>query len=66
LLDRKVGTTFGIAGFLVVIAAAIVIQLIVGSRHAAEVAEEHHREKELTPEGLTGHHQPQKHKKKKR
>jgi len=25
-----------------------------------------HREKELTPEGLPGHHQPQKHKKKKR
>jgi len=66
LLDRKVGTTFGVVGFLVAIAAAVVIQLIVGSRRAAAVAEEHHREKELTPEGLPGHHQPQKHKKKKR
>jgi len=66
LLDRQVGTTFGVAGFLVAIVAAIVIQLIVGSRQAAAVAEAHHRDKELTPEGLPGHHQPQKHKKKKR
>jgi uncharacterized membrane protein YraQ (UPF0718 family) len=66
LLDRKVGTTFSVAGFLVAIAAAVVIQLIVGSRRTAQVAEEHHREKELTPEGLPGHHQPQKHKKRKK
>jgi uncharacterized membrane protein YraQ (UPF0718 family) len=66
LLDRQVGTTFGVAGFLVAIATAVVIQLIVGSRQAAVVAEEHHREKELTPEGLAGHHQPQKRQKKKR
>lgn len=66
LLDRKVGTTFGVAGFLVAIAAAVVIQLVVGSRQAAEIAEEHHREKELTPEGLPGHHQPQRHTKKKK
>jgi uncharacterized membrane protein YraQ (UPF0718 family) len=66
LLDRQVGTTFGVAGFLVAIAAAVVIQLIVGSRREAAVAADHHREKELTAEGLPGHHQPQKHKKKKR
>lgn len=66
LLDRKVGTTFGVAGFLVAIAAAVIIQLIVASRQAAEVAEQHHRNQELTAEGLPGHHQPQKHKKRKK
>jgi uncharacterized membrane protein YraQ (UPF0718 family) len=66
LLDRNVGTTFGVAGFLVAITAAVVIQLIVGARRAAVVADEHHREKELTAEGLPGHHQPQKQHKKKR
>jgi uncharacterized membrane protein YraQ (UPF0718 family) len=65
LLDRKVGTTFGIAGFIVAIAAAFAIQLVLNAREKEVRAEEHHREKELTPEGLPGHHQPQKHKKKK-
>ena len=66
LLDRSIGRTFGISGFLVAIAAAFVIQWIIGSRETAERAEEHHHEKELTPEGLPGHHQPQRHKSKKK
>ena len=66
LLDRSIGRTFGISGFLVAIAAAFVIQWVIGSRESAARAEEHHHEKELTPEGLPGHHQPQRHKSKKK
>ena len=66
LLDRSIGWTFGVSGFLVAIAIAFAIQAIVSSREAAAVREEHHREKELTPEGLPGHHQPQHHPKKKK
>jgi uncharacterized membrane protein YraQ (UPF0718 family) len=60
LLDRTIGTTFGVAGFIAAIAAAFVIQLVLNARRAEVRAEE----KELTPEGLPGHHQPQKHKSK--
>lgn len=66
LLDRQVGTTFGVAGFLVAIAAAIVIQLALNMREREVHAEAHHRQKELTPEGLPGHHQPQKRKSRKK
>ena len=66
LLDHKVGTTFGVAGFIVAIAAAFVIQLVLNARQTEVRAEERHREKERTPEGLPGHHQPQKHRSKKK
>jgi uncharacterized membrane protein YraQ (UPF0718 family) len=66
LLDRSIGVTFGIAGFLVAIAGAFVIQWIITSRETAARVEEHHHEQELTPEGLPGHHQPQRHKSKKK
>ncbi len=65
-LDRSIGLTFGISGFLVAIAGAFVIQWIIGRRETAARVEEHHHEKELTPEGLPGHHQPQRHKSKKK
>jgi len=60
LLDRTVGTTFAVAGFVVAIAAAVLIQLVLNARETAVQAEEHHRDKELTPEGLPGHHRPPK------
>ena len=66
LLDKHAGTTFGIAGFLVAIAAAAVIQWILIKRETTERTEERHHEQELTPEGLPGHHQPKKHHPKKK
>ena len=66
LLDRHFGKTFGFAGFLVAIGTAAVIQLVLSGRASEAHAEEHHREKELTPEGLPGHHQPKKHPAKKK
>ena len=66
LLDKHAGMTFGVAGFLVAIVSAAVIQWFLSSREAAVHAEERHREQELTPEGLPGHHQPKKHHPKKK
>jgi len=66
LLDKHAGTTFGFAGFLVAIGSAAVIQYVLSGREAKEHTEEHHREQELTPEGLAGHHQPKKHPAKKK
>jgi hypothetical protein len=66
LVDRDRGTTFGGVGFLVAIAAAFVIQWIVGGREAKEEAVERQHRRELTPEGLPGHHQPQHHPKRKK
>ena len=66
LLDKDAGTTFGVAGFLVAIVSAAVIQWFLSSREAAVHAEERHHEQELTPEGLPGHHQPKKHHPKKK
>ncbi len=66
LLDKHAGMTFGFAGFLVAIGSAAVIQYVLSSREATEHAEERHREQELTPEGLPGHHQPKKHPAKKK
>ncbi len=48
------------------IGSAAVIQYVLSSREATEHAEERHREQELTPEGLPGHHQPKKHPAKKK
>ena len=66
LLDKHAGKTFGFAGFLVAVGSAAAIQYLLSRREATERAEERHAEKELTPEGLPGHHQPKKHPAKKR
>ncbi len=66
LLDKHAGTTFGVAGFLVAIGSAAVIQWFLSSREATVHAEERHHEQELTPEGLPGHHQPKTHRPKKK
>jgi len=66
LLDKHAGVTFGVAGFLVAIGSAAVIQWFLSSREAKVHAEERHHEQELTPEGLPGHHQPKKHQPKKK
>jgi len=66
LLDKHAGKTFGFAGFLVAVGSAAIIQSVLSSREAKEHTEERHHEKELTPEGLTGHHQPKKHPAKKK
>lgn len=66
LLDKRAGTTFGFAGFLVAIGSAAIIQYVLSSREAKGHTEERQHEKELTPEGLPGHHQPKKHPAKKK
>src|SRR4051794_21447363 len=40
LLDRTVGTTFAVAGFVVAIAAAVLIQLVLNARETAVQADE--------------------------
>src|SRR3954464_605319 len=52
LLDRTGGTPFALAGVVVAIAAGVLTQLVLTARDPPVQAEEHHRDKELTPEGL--------------
>ena len=66
LVDRDTGSTFGFVGVLVALAAAAVIQAVLTSRAIGEERAERHHDRELTPEGLPGHHQPKKRSSKKR
>jgi mannitol-specific phosphotransferase system IIBC component len=66
LLDRHVGTVFSVAGLLLAILVSFVIESIVVRREVAERHEVREQERELTPEGLPGHHQPKKHPKKRK
>jgi phosphotransferase system glucose/maltose/N-acetylglucosamine-specific IIC component len=66
LFDRHVATVFSVTGLVLAILVSFVIEWLVVRREVAERREEHHREHELTPEGLPGHHQPKKRKKKRR
>jgi len=66
LVDNDTGSTFGFVGVLVALGVAAVIQSVLTSRAIKEERTERHHEKELTPEGLPGHHQPKKRSSKKR
>ena len=66
LVDNDTGRTFGFVGFLVAVGASFGIQSVLSSREAKVRREERHHERELSPEGLTGHHQPKKHPAKKK
>ena len=66
LFDRHVATVFSVTGLILAILVSFVIESIVVRREVAERREERHREHELTPEGLPGHHQPKRRAKKKR
>jgi len=66
LFDRHFATVFSITGLILATLVSFVIESIVVRREVAERREERHREHELTPEGLPGHHQPKKRAKKKR
>ena len=66
LVDGKFGAVFSIAGLLLAVGVSFVIQLFVARGDRKEAREERHEEKELTPEGLPGHHQPKPHHPKKK
>jgi hypothetical protein len=66
LVAGEFGLVFSVWGLVLAISVSFVIQLIVGRAQAAERHEERERERELTPEGLPGHHQPKKRSSKKR
>jgi mannitol-specific phosphotransferase system IIBC component len=60
LVDGEFGMVFSAAGLLLAIAVSFVIETIVVRRAAESRHEERQHQKELTPEGLPGHHQPKK------
>jgi len=60
LVDRDTGSTFGLVGILVAIAAAAVIQSVLTSRAIKQEHDQRAHDKQLTAEGLPGHHQPNK------
>jgi hypothetical protein len=66
LVAGDFGFVFSVWGLLLAIGISFVIQLIVGRAQAAERHEEREHERELTPEGLPGHHQPKKRSSKKK
>jgi hypothetical protein len=57
---------FGPLGLAIAVVGAFVIEAIWISSADKERHEERERQKEMTPEGLPGHHQPQHHPKKKK
>jgi hypothetical protein len=61
LIDGEFGAVFSVAGFLLAIGISFLVMSFVTTRQAAARRAERHRERELTPEGLPGHHQPQQH-----
>jgi uncharacterized membrane protein YraQ (UPF0718 family) len=60
LVDRDTGSTFGLVGIVVTVAAAAVIQSVLTSRAVKREHEQRAHDKHLTAEGLPGHHQPKK------
>ena len=66
LVGGKFGMVFSVVGLGLAILVSFLIETIVIKRESEERRERRHRAKELTPEGLPGHHQPQRHPKKKK
>jgi hypothetical protein len=66
LVEGSFGLVFSVTGLLLAILVSFVIETIVVRREAEVRHEEREHEKELTPEGLPGHHQPKRRAKKKR
>ena len=66
LVGGKFGMVFSLVGFALAILVSFLIETIVVKREKQERHEEREHERQLTPDGLPGHHQPQKHPKKKR
>jgi predicted lipid-binding transport protein (Tim44 family) len=60
LVAGEFGLVFSVWGLLLVIAVSFVVQMIVMRAQRADRRAEREHQRELTPEGLAGHHQPKK------
>jgi hypothetical protein len=65
-VDGAFGAVFSVAGLVLAIGISFAIESVLVGRERRERREERQRRAQLTPEGLPGHHQPQRRSKKRK